>query len=101
MIVSFNDKHLEDLYRRSIADLGKQPFSKEIVVSYRKRLDILSYANDLSSISKLKGMNLEKLKGQYKNCFSVRVNAQYRIIFKEIKGGEIEILIMELSKHYE
>jgi proteic killer suppression protein len=101
MIVSFNDKRLEDLYKCPIDDLGKRQFSKEVIVNFRKRLDILAYADNLSAISRFKGMNLEKLKGEYKGCYSIRVNIQYRIIFKEVKGGKIEVLILELSKHYE
>ena len=102
MLVSFKNKDLEDLYKLPIKQLGKQKISKAIIVNYRKRLEVLANANDLSDISKLKGMNLEKLKGKvYKECYSVRVNDQYRIIFKEIKGGKIQVLILELSKHYE
>jgi plasmid maintenance system killer protein len=46
-------------------------------------------------------MNLEKLKGDHKGHFSIRVNKQYRIIFRTLAKGKIEVLILELSKHYE
>ena len=102
MIIHFNDSNLEDLYKLPIGDLGKRQFSKEVIKHFKAKVGILSNANDLSDISKIKGMHLEKLKGkEYKGCYSVRANKQYRIIFNEIKNGKIEILILELSKHYE
>jgi plasmid maintenance system killer protein len=102
MLITFKTKDLEDLYKLPINDLGKQKVSKAVIISYRKRLEIIGYANNLGDISKLRGMNLEKLRSkEYKDCFSVRVNDQYRIIFKELKGGQVQILVMELSKHYE
>ncbi len=102
MRISFNNNALEDLYRRPLKDLGKQQYSREVIEHYRKRIDVLANANDLSEISRFKGLNLEKLKSkEFKGCYSVRVNIQFRIIFREVKGGQIEVLILELSKHYE
>lgn len=102
MKINFNDDELEQLYWIPIKKLGKQPYSKEVIEHYRKKIDLLAQANDLSEIAKFRGLNLERLKGkEFKGCYSIRVNIQYRIIFREIKNGQIEILILDLSKHYE
>jgi len=63
---------------------------------------MLIYAERLEDIARFAGMDLEKLNGnKYKDCYSIRVNDQFRLIFKKLKNGEIELLILELSKHYE
>jgi plasmid maintenance system killer protein len=102
MKVSFKEQFLEDLFANPIEELGKQKFSKAVIRHYRKKIRILAYADNLGDVAKLAGMNLEKLHGnKYKECYSVRINDQYRIIFKKIENEIIEILIVELSKHYE
>ena len=102
MKITFNQQSLEELYNIPISDFGKQQFSKSVIKNYQSRIRILKYANDLGDIAKLSGMKLEKLNSKkHGKCQSIRVNDQFRIIFKEIGKGEIEILILELSKHYE
>jgi len=102
MKITFNDDSLEELYYIPLNNLGKQQFSKSLIKNYQKRVKILKYANDLGDIAKLKGMNLEKVNSKkFKECYSIRVNDQFRVIFKEVKKGTVEILILELSKHYE
>jgi len=102
MKISFNDSILEELYKTPLKYLGKQQYSREVIERYRKGIDALLLANDLGEIARFRGFNLEKLKSSaFKGCYSIRANIQYRIIFKEVKNGQIEILILELSKHYE
>ena len=102
MKISFNQDYLQELYSTPFKNLGKQQYSRDVIERYRKTIDAMASADDLSEIAKFKGLKLEKLKSKgFKDCYSVRVNIQYRIIFKEIKNGQIQVLILELSKHYE
>ncbi len=64
MQISFNDSNLELLYKEPIKNLGKQQYSREVIERYRKSIDALASANDLSEIAKFRGLNLEKLKSK-------------------------------------
>ena len=102
MKVRFKDKNLERLYLMSLDEIGKSIFSKSIIKNYQKRIDILKFANRLSDLYRFSGLNLEKLNNKkYQDCYSIRVNEQFRVIFRTIDNSEIEILVIELSKHYE
>ena len=99
MKITFKNQELEDLYVST--KLTSKKYSKKIIKHYQQKINLLKHANGLSDIAKIISMNLEKLNDKkYKNCYSIRVNIQYRIIFRQVKDN-IEILIIELSKHYE
>jgi len=53
-----------------------------------RKLDILNAAMSLSDL-KSPGNQLEKLKGSHAGLWSIRVNDQYRIIFR-FEGGNAE-----------
>ncbi len=73
-----------------------------MIGNYRNKVSMLVYADSLNDIAKFAGLNFEKLNGhKYKDCYSIRINDQFRLIFKKLKNRVIEILILELSKHYE
>ncbi len=57
-------------------------------------------------LKEYKGLNFERLKGGLKDYYFIRLNRQFRLLFKivEEKEEEIiveEIVITEISKHYE
>ncbi|OSZ79573.1 hypothetical protein CAP35_15375 [Chitinophagaceae bacterium IBVUCB1] len=102
MEIHFKTVKLTNLYALPFDELGKTAYSKEVVLQFKKKIDIMKYVAHINDLKKFSGLNFEKLKGRvYQDCFSIRVNKQYRIIFKELKNGSIAILILELSKHYE
>ncbi len=102
MKVTFKDENLEELYSTPLSNIGKQQYSKVVIKHFQSKVKMLKYADDLGQIAKFKSMNLEKVNSKkHKLCYSVRVNDQFRILFKEVGKGEIEIYILELSKHYE
>jgi proteic killer suppression protein len=52
------------------------------------------------------GLNFEKLKGDLKGYYSIRLNQQYRLLFRveneEQENIKIEIVeVTDISKHYE
>lgn len=106
MNIRFNTADLEKYYRTPLEELkGKLPFSEAIISQFQRKVNILLLADSLSEIRSNKGLNLEKLKGDLKDFYSIRLNQQYRIIFKLVEEkGEITIQVIEIyaiSKHYE
>jgi proteic killer suppression protein len=89
MIKSFADKETENLYIT-----GK---SKKLPTSIHKtgirKLDYLQAAKTLDDLSKPPGNKLEKLKGKYEGFYSIRVNDQWRVVFRfdEMNAHDVKI----------
>lgn len=79
---------------------GKQPFPLEVLKQYQLKVKILNEVKSLRELYSFRSLNFEKLKGDRKDEFSIRLNKQYRLIFMETEIG-LELLIIEISKHYE
>lgn len=92
MIKTFGDKDTEKIMNRKRV----KGISDDIQIRCRKKLLTLDNIGELSELAAFSGNNLEKLKGT--DFWSIRVNKQYRIIFKYENGNFHEV---SLSKHYE
>ena len=53
-----------------------------IAAAARRRLDLLEAATSLADLAVPAGNRLHRLKGRWANFYSIRVNAQYRIVFR-------------------
>jgi len=81
MIMSFGDKMTEDLYHgRQTSRVRKLPSS--IIDGALIKLDMLEAASELLDLRSPPGNRLEILKGNYQGFYSIRVNLQWRLIFK-------------------
>jgi proteic killer suppression protein len=78
MIKSFRDKETEKIFNRQFS--GK--LTQDILHVARKRLIILDAAMKLNDLRIPPGNRLEKLKGNRKGQYSIRINDQWRICFK-------------------
>ena len=83
MIVSFADKETERLFitgksKRFPASIGK--------TSLRK-LDYLNRAKALQDLQAPPGNHLEALKGDLKGKYSIRIDDQFRVVFR-FSGGD-------------
>jgi len=89
VIRSFADKDTEDLFLTG----QSRKFSKAVCKTGLRKLDYLNAARTLEDLKAPPGNRLEALKGKYKGKCSIRINDQYRIIFryKESDVYEVEI----------
>ena len=103
MIVEFKAEYLTGLYETPLDEIkGKQPFGREIIKQYKKKVQLLVSLTKIEQLRQFRGLNFEYLKGDRKDECSIRLNDQYRLIFEIKNKHEIEIiLINEISKHYE
>ena len=94
MIVSFGDKATEDLYhgRRTSRVLR---FSQEIIGSALIKLDMLEAASKLLDLRSPPGNRLETLKGDQKGYYSIRVNNQWRLVFKWQGANAYEVRLVD------
>ena len=81
MIDSFGDKATEDLYHGRATARARQ-FSPDVQTVALRKLDMLNAANDLQDLLSPPGNRLEALKGRLRGFYGIRVNEQWRIVFR-------------------
>jgi proteic killer suppression protein len=99
VIRGFRDQTTEDIYHGKNTRAARN-VPVDVWPRARRALDHLNVAQHLRQLSAFPGYNLERLKGHLKDRWSVRINRQYRIVFKydEALSAATEV---EISKHYE
>jgi toxin HigB-1 len=68
---------------------------KAIERSALRKLDMLDGAPDLRTLSTLPGNRLERLKGDRKGQYSIRINDQWRICFQWRDGHVYEVEVVD------
>ncbi len=92
-IKSFSDKDIEDFF---ISGNVKKGIGWSSISKIAKRkLDILHYAADIKDLRAMPGNRLEILKGNLKGYYSIRINDQWRIIFKLFESGADNVSIID------
>ena len=93
MIVNFSDTATEDLFNGSHTSKALK-FPHQIVPGALRKLDMLNAAADLRDLRVPPGNRLEELKGKLRGYHSIRINDQYRIIFKwkDSNAHDVEII---------
>jgi len=89
MIVSFGSKNTHKIWQGE--RVKKIPL--EIQKVGRRKLRMLNNSQNLSDLRIPPSNKLERLKGKEKNYYSIRINDQWRIVFKweNIHAHEVEI----------
>ena len=81
MIASFKDKATENLYHGQRSKRG-QRFPPDVIQAAHRKLDLLNAAKQLSDLMAPPGNRLEALKGDLRGYHSIRINDQWRVIFR-------------------
>lgn len=91
MIISFSDKETEKIWNGFVSK--KLPV--EIQQIGRRKLRMLNNSIDLIDLRVPPSNRLEKLKGNMQEYYSIRINKQWRIIFKWNNGNAAEVEIID------
>ena len=91
MIKSFGDKDTERLFNRKRV----KKFSPELLHRARNKLLIIHAATDENDLGIPPGNHFEKLKGDKKDWCSIRINDQWRVIFKWVEGNALDVTITD------
>ena len=91
MIKSFKDKETEIL---CLTGKSKK-FSTAVCNIGLRKLDYLNTAVKLEDLKAPPGNRLEALKGDYKGKYSIRINDQYRIVFRFVESDAYEVEITD------
>ena len=91
MIVPFGSKQTEKIWNGF--RVKKMPV--EIQNVGRRKLRMLNNSQDIADLRIPPSNRLEKLSGNLKGFYSIRINNQWRIIFKWHKGNASEVEIVD------
>lgn len=81
MISSFGDEATADLFHgRATSRVRK--FPHDITKRALQKLDVLNGAHELIDLRSPPGNRLETLRGNWMGYYSIRVNEQWRVIFR-------------------
>ena len=84
----------EDLYH-GVRSARARRVPAGIAQAAAEKLDILNAATDLNDLRTPPGNRLEKLKGDLAEFHSIRVNVQWRIIFKWSAGNATDVQFID------
>jgi toxin HigB-1 len=91
MIISFGDKETGKIWEgERVKNLP--PTIQEIA---RRKLRMLNNSQNIIDLQIPPSNKLEKLKGKFKNYYSIRINDQWRIIFIWNNGNAEQIEIID------
>ena len=94
MIISFGSKDTEKIWNgEKIAKI-----SIEIQSIGRRKLRILNNSQSILDLRIPPSNRLEKLSGELKDFYSIRINIQWRIIFKWETNNAYEVEIIDYHK---
>ena len=81
VIVSFGDKATEDIYHGRDTKAARR-ISRDLRQRIQSKLDLINGAVSLRDLQAPQSNLLEKLGGDLEGFYSIRVNQQYRLIFR-------------------
>jgi len=94
MISSFGNKLTEALYHGT-ANKGLRRLPAEITKRALNKLDMINAAHDVLDLRSPPGNKLETLQGDLAGMFSIRVNDQWRIVFRWQDGNAYEVCLAD------
>lgn len=92
-IHSFGDRETEQFFvtgrpGRGIGWWNIAPVAK-------RKLDMIHYASELNDLRSPPGNRLETLRGTWKGFYSVRINDQWRVVFRWVNRRAEEVQIVD------
>ncbi len=90
VIRSFGDKRTEALFRDAVV----KDF-REIARRAKRKLEALHAASRLDDLRVPPSNRLEELKGELRDHYSIRINDQWRVVFKWSDGDAYDVTIVD------
>lgn len=94
VILDCADQTTEDIYHGIDSKAARQIPQAIWKIAVRK-LDMLNASSDLRDIRVPPANRLEALKGKWSGYHSIRINDQYRVIFKWVDGNAKDVQITD------
>lgn len=94
MIVGYADEATLDVHT-GVESRAARRFGADVRAVARRKLDLVGAAADIRDLAVPPGNRLEKLKGRLAGFYSIRVNDQFRIIFRFQDGQASQVQIVD------
>lgn len=97
MIASFGDQGTADLYHGAPTRRARA-FPNDIVASALRKLDLLEAAHSLADLRSPPGNRLEPLRGNWRGFHSIRVNDQWRMVFRWSESSAHDVRLVDYHR---
>ena len=94
MIKSFGDQLAEDLFDDTVSKAVRR-FPPELKRAARRKLLYLHDAAELRDLTAPPGNHLEALKGKWSGFHSIRINDQWRVVFRWESGNAFNVQVID------
>ena len=94
MIASFGDETTEDIFNGENTKAARR-IPVEVWKTASRKLDMLNAAHELRDLMIPPGNRLESLRGTLAGKHSIRINDQFRIVFRWKDGNAHEVRITD------
>ncbi len=91
MIISFGSKETKKIWEGERV----KGFSTDLQEMARRKLRMLNNSQNTSDLQVPPSNRLEKLKGVLREYYSIRINGQWRIVFKWNNGNASDVEIVD------
>jgi proteic killer suppression protein len=90
MIVSFADQTTEDIFHGRESKAARR-IARALWTQVQSKLDLLNASTTLEDLRVPPSNRLEKLRRNLTGFYSVRVNDQYRVVFRFVGGNAADV----------
>ena len=97
-IQNFKTKGTEDINYNRVTKEALRTLPKDLYHKARIKLARLGAVISMQDLQEIRGNRFEKLSGDRKGQYSIRINDQYRICFKWEKENAIDVEIIDYHK---
>ncbi len=91
MIISFGDQETEKIWQ----GLVSRKLPNEIQNTARRKLRMINSAGNINDLRVPPANHLGQLRGELKGFYSIRINDQWRIIFRWINNNALDVEITD------
>ena len=95
MIVSFKDQATEDIFNGVNSKAARKACPQTLWRITSRKLDLLDSVQQMEELKVPPGNRLEKLSGNRKGEYSIRINEQYRICFGWGESGPTNVEVTD------
>lgn len=90
MIVSFGDKTTEHIFHGQDTKAARR-IAQVLWTRVQSKLDLLNASITLEDLRVPRSNRLEKMRGEWAGFYSLRVNDQYRVVFRFVSGNALDV----------
>ena len=93
-IRTFAGQATEDIFN-GVSSKATRKFPADMIRTARRKLDLINAAALIGDLSAPPGNHLEKMKGDWPGFYSIRVNDQFRIVFRFDSGNADDVQLID------